>query len=553
MNIKTANRLLEYRKANGYSQEELAEKIGVSRQAISKWERSESSPDTDNLIALSRLYGVTIDELLNGSGEPKKAAGKSETPHGEPAEKTESEANPENDAPTDNCGGTAYADFNGIPNDSKSGGIHPHDGYKAYAESDDGTKPQTPPKSGWLNALLPSLAVCLYLLLGFTTDKGWAAGWILFLFIPIIETAVTAFKTKNPNRFSYPVLAAAIYLVFGMVFDVWHPTWIIFVTIPAYYALCDTYKKMCAGRGDDFSQYRSKNGAVYYSPENAEKAVFPKKHSNIAAIIITVICAVTIISIVAITCVFGFLDNHLDFGSDNFTSSGSVINYDNEKQYALGGAEVPAAEVSSVSVEWVAGDIDIQYYDGSTVSFSEPEQSNSDLVLRWAVSNGELRIKFCKSGLGSILKNFSKSLTIFLPRDFSLDKIDIESVSSNVDISSVSAIKTNIETVSGNCNLSGSISEVDFQSVSGNLNFTADSVPLSINIESVSGDANVAVPADISGFIIDYETISGDILADDFSIGKTTVHGSGNRVYGNGALEISYSGISGDFEIIKAE
>ena len=40
--------------------------LGVSRQAVSKWERSESSPDTDNLIALAALYGVSLDELLYG-------------------------------------------------------------------------------------------------------------------------------------------------------------------------------------------------------------------------------------------------------------------------------------------------------------------------------------------------------------------------------------------------------------------------------------------------------------------------------------------------------
>ena len=45
---------------------ELAEKLGVSRQAVSKWERSEASPDTDNLIELAHIYGVTLDELLNG-------------------------------------------------------------------------------------------------------------------------------------------------------------------------------------------------------------------------------------------------------------------------------------------------------------------------------------------------------------------------------------------------------------------------------------------------------------------------------------------------------
>ena len=43
MNIETANRLLQYRKENNLSQEELAEKIGVSRQAVSKWERAEAS------------------------------------------------------------------------------------------------------------------------------------------------------------------------------------------------------------------------------------------------------------------------------------------------------------------------------------------------------------------------------------------------------------------------------------------------------------------------------------------------------------------------------
>ena len=73
MNIETANRLYQYRKKNNLSQEELAAKIGVSRQAVSKWERAEASPDTDNLILLAKLYGVTLDDLLQGEGEPQKA------------------------------------------------------------------------------------------------------------------------------------------------------------------------------------------------------------------------------------------------------------------------------------------------------------------------------------------------------------------------------------------------------------------------------------------------------------------------------------------------
>ena len=65
MNIEIANRLLEYRKKSGLSQEELAEKLNISRQSVSKWERAESSPDTDNLIELAKIYNVTLDDLLN--------------------------------------------------------------------------------------------------------------------------------------------------------------------------------------------------------------------------------------------------------------------------------------------------------------------------------------------------------------------------------------------------------------------------------------------------------------------------------------------------------
>ena len=90
MNVEIANKLLNLRKTAGLSQEELAEKIGVSRQAVSKWERAESSPDTDNLIALSKIYKVSIDELLSidkddtiaEDKQQKKAFEKQETAFG---------------------------------------------------------------------------------------------------------------------------------------------------------------------------------------------------------------------------------------------------------------------------------------------------------------------------------------------------------------------------------------------------------------------------------------------------------------------------------------
>lgn len=57
-------KLQALRKAQGWSQEELAQRINVSRQALSKWESGTSVPDTENVVALSRLFGVSTDYLL---------------------------------------------------------------------------------------------------------------------------------------------------------------------------------------------------------------------------------------------------------------------------------------------------------------------------------------------------------------------------------------------------------------------------------------------------------------------------------------------------------
>lgn len=62
-------KLARLRKANGLSQFDLAEKLSVSRQAISKWEVGTAVPTTDNLRVLSELYGVSIDYLLSDDAE----------------------------------------------------------------------------------------------------------------------------------------------------------------------------------------------------------------------------------------------------------------------------------------------------------------------------------------------------------------------------------------------------------------------------------------------------------------------------------------------------
>jgi transcriptional regulator with XRE-family HTH domain len=66
------NKLYELRKQKGLSQEELANRLNVSRQTVSKWEVGESTPDMEKLVAMSDLFGVSLDELVLDKA-PEKA------------------------------------------------------------------------------------------------------------------------------------------------------------------------------------------------------------------------------------------------------------------------------------------------------------------------------------------------------------------------------------------------------------------------------------------------------------------------------------------------
>ena len=67
--MKLSDKIIQLRKSNGWSQEDLAEKLNVSRQAISRWEGATAQPDATNILQLSKLFGVTTDYLLNDEYE----------------------------------------------------------------------------------------------------------------------------------------------------------------------------------------------------------------------------------------------------------------------------------------------------------------------------------------------------------------------------------------------------------------------------------------------------------------------------------------------------
>lgn len=213
MDIKTADKLQALRKSHGYSQEALSEKLGVSRQAVSKWERGESSPDTDNLIALAGIYNVTLDDIINSD---KELPGKDDLQNNTPAENAEQIA------------------------------------HEAADTTEKKTKPEDksyPKRKRFGKALVKFpfvfLIVAVYVVLNLFIGK-WHPSWLMLLSIPIYyHFAGACFaKTKKGFLFSLPVpeIIIVIYLILGLLYGLWAPGAISFIAIPIYYWAVAFYK-----------------------------------------------------------------------------------------------------------------------------------------------------------------------------------------------------------------------------------------------------------------------------------------------------------------------
>ena len=202
-------RIRVLRRAQRITQEELAEKLNVSRQAVSKWECGESLPDTDNLITIARLYGVSLDELVDnvpdGGREVATADGDTCV---QPIEELDEDEREEAEA-------EAYYSQDGQPADKKRRILRVLHAFP-----------------------YPILTTVAFLLWGFLAE-GWAVSWTLFLTIPLYYTVIECIRQKRWKPFAYPVLVAFVYLFLGMQWGLWHPYWIVFITIPIYYAVVE--------------------------------------------------------------------------------------------------------------------------------------------------------------------------------------------------------------------------------------------------------------------------------------------------------------------------
>lgn len=82
--MKLSDKIVELRKQRHWSQEDLAESLGVSRQAISKWESDQSTPDLKRIVAMSQLFGVSTDSLVKNELDIQPASTEEQTPDSPP-------------------------------------------------------------------------------------------------------------------------------------------------------------------------------------------------------------------------------------------------------------------------------------------------------------------------------------------------------------------------------------------------------------------------------------------------------------------------------------
>ena len=295
MTNEIANRFYELRKAHNLSQEELAERLGVSRQAISKWERAEASPDTDNLIALAKIYGISLDELIYGEKQAgEKQADKTDTDttkvkidqtgifvesddgdkvkidlsgikidsssldrlafgekksDDDPIEKADSNATNVKIGPTailveSDDGDKVKIDLSGIKIASSASEIFCDDDEDEDDEDEKFETNPNPKAKFWMSFPYPAICAALYLLFGFSNIcGGWAYSWIIFITIPLYYSLVDAILKKRFANFAYPVFCAFAYLYIGLYHGNWHPSWLIFLTTPIYYPIAKSIDK----------------------------------------------------------------------------------------------------------------------------------------------------------------------------------------------------------------------------------------------------------------------------------------------------------------------
>ena len=239
--MKLEEKIMTLRKKQGWSQEELAFRLDVSRQAVSKWEMGSSIPDLDKIIKMSEIFGVTTDYLLKDDAQE-------ETP---------------------NTGNTYSKNKANFDKESDEDGDDEYD-EEGDEEKDKKWTVKITRKSGKeavFNSLFSCIILAVYLGVSLWTGR-WDITWIIWLLYGPMEVIVrTIFAKKKESELSpekkeklkkilriyeeiyWPVIVA-VYLGVSILTKRWGITWIIWIIAIFLDALCSSILRTAIAKED---------------------------------------------------------------------------------------------------------------------------------------------------------------------------------------------------------------------------------------------------------------------------------------------------------------
>ncbi len=290
------------------------------------------------------------------------------------------------------------------------------------------------------------------------------------------------------------------------------------------------------------------------------------KRNAIARIIIWSLVAVLLTSLLVV----GISSSPSSFFTGDWSSGIIGVTYKNSALYNVGGGTV-TDEFHSIKVNWTNGKINIEAYDGEDTVISETEVAEKENKLRWRVEDGVLKIQQMAAGMRFGLKQTpKKTLTVKIPSNVAeglkavtsdsvstevtitgisaSDKIEIDTISGGANLKNIKTEKLDIDTVSGSIKAAGEFTELESDSVSGDVTVSSATPLKKLDCDSTSGNIRLTIPKN-SGFTLKADTVSGDI-----SCGLPTVSESNNRrVCGDGSADFETDTVSGDLIITSAE
>lgn len=212
--------LYELRKEQGMTQAELADKLGVTNKAVSKWETGEAMPETGLLLPLAEIFGVTVDELLNG----RRSDGKKTERNGGGGEASDDEKEQNGDA------------FKSIADTI---------GENLFTRGkDDKTETFSEKLCGVICTAVFFIGLAVYLFFGALADL-WHPYWVIVPCCALLCGVIGIVfswgdrekckqkRADGKNPYTEGVCGIVIlfciiaYLLFGALADLWHPYWII--------------------------------------------------------------------------------------------------------------------------------------------------------------------------------------------------------------------------------------------------------------------------------------------------------------------------------------